>query len=249
MATRKNRRIQTSSDKEKSVEINKEKPKGEDIQFHKKKTIDSTPTIKEYELQNKKKFEKINKIRAEICNIEKELENLSDSNKTDGFNIVDNTRLMSTYGEILNIEAEICNLGNSIKADKLKNDTQKKLLSNINNIDKELRKLSDSNKTDRCNFVDNVRLMLTYDAILNVEEYRVWIQNLSEKKRLKLKEAIIVHSEYQTHMMLMWDKRFRSRSELILNYNDYHPLVRYIANTAELNIVRDYLKIVDINNM
>jgi hypothetical protein len=145
-------------------------------------------------------------------------------------------------------EYEIQNKTSITTTEIIEKDINQKPVINLDTIENMLKKISNSNTAKRSDFVDNIRLMLTYDVLLNTEEYKIWLQNLNEEKRLNLKEIIIVHSKTQTHMLITWDKRFRSRSQKILDYNGNHPLVRYIAKPAELEIIHNYIKLVDINN-
>jgi len=100
----------------------------------------------------------------------------------------------------------------------------------------------------RKEYVSNTRLYVVYNMGIHKEWYQNWLFEISNKKRIRVKELFIHYEEdslrtqrWKTHMLIAWEKTFRSKSPMILDYNGDHPDIRYIKNTYQLGRVLDYL--------
>lgn len=102
--------------------------------------------------------------------------------------------------------------------------------------------------TKKQEYFSNLRALLTYKCVMDIEEYAQWVTALSIYKGRELKEIVFCFADSGTHVLLIWDKPFRSRSEFIFDYKDAHPIVRLIPNSRQLNKVRSYMNKVPDNN-
>ncbi len=121
-----------------------------------------------------------------------------------------------------------------------------KQLMKILDIEDKLEDLSTSN-TKRCDYISNSRLMITYEGKIDYIKYETWIRSVSSKKRLNVDEILFSYTCECTHVLVIWNKRFHSGSKTIMDYDELHPLLRYIASPDQLLRVKAYMERVDIN--
>ncbi len=129
---------------------------------------------------------------------------------------------------------------------RIKKQSNKQLMD-ILDVEDKLEDMSTSNTT-RYDYIGNSRLMITYEGKIDYAKYETWIRSLSSKKRLCAKEILFSYTGECTHVLVIWNNRFQSKNKTIMDYDESHPLLRYIASPNQLQRVKAYMKKVDINN-
>ncbi len=122
-----------------------------------------------------------------------------------------------------------------------------KQLMDILDIEDKLEDMSTSN-TKRYAYIGNAKLMITYEGKIDHIKYETWIRSLSSKKRLNVDEILFSYTGECAHVLVIWDNRFQSQNKTIMDYDELHPLLRYIASPDQLRRAKAYMKRVDINN-
>lgn len=83
--------------------------------------------------------------------------------------------------------------------------------------------IPDSNRED---FIEHSNILLEYDGEFDVEKYARWMDDLSKRRGLVLKNLTVVSARGKTCALVNWTKRLRSKCRHILDYKGMRPVLR-----------------------
>ena len=94
-------------------------------------------------------------------------------------------------------------------------------------------------------YISNAKVFLTYQSDIDKTAYAEWITSISNDKKVPIKEISLAREHGVTHILVMWEKVFRSRDVSIMDYQGVHPSLRYIARPHHLEKVRNYMRVLN----
>lgn len=94
----------------------------------------------------------------------------------------------------------------------------------------------------RKEYINNITVMITYRAQIDRTSYKEWMTLISGEKVLLVTKLVFYIDEDLVHVMVSWDKEFRSRDNRVLDHKGSHPTLRSIRNKSHVLRISEYVK-------